>query len=54
LELDDRSRRPFRQANKLPMQIETMIVQLKREHPSWGAPKIREFPCDFPFASVCK
>ena len=40
--LTDRSRRPFRQANKLPMQIETLIVQLKREHPSWGAPKIRE------------
>ena len=40
--LTDRSRRPFRQANKLPMQIETLIMQLKREHPSWGAPKIRE------------
>jgi putative transposase len=40
--LTDRSRRPFRQANKLPMPIETLIVQLKREHPSWGAPKIRE------------
>ena len=24
------------------MQIETLIMQLKREHPSWGAPKIRE------------
>ena len=40
--LTDRSRRPFRQANKLPMPIETLIVQLKREHPSWGAPKILE------------
>jgi putative transposase len=40
--LTDRSRRPYRQANKLPMPIETLIVQLKREHPSWGAPKIRE------------
>jgi putative transposase len=40
--LTDRSRRPYRQANKLPIQIETLIVQLKREHPSWGAPKIRE------------
>jgi putative transposase len=27
----DRSRRPFRQANRLPMQIETLIVRLKRE-----------------------
>jgi putative transposase len=40
--LTDRSRRPYRQANQLPMPIETLIVQLKREHPSWGAPKIRE------------
>lgn len=40
--LTDRSRRPYRHANKLPFQVETLIVQLKREHPSWGAPKIRE------------
>jgi len=40
--LTDRSRRSYRQANRLPFQIETRIVQLKREHPSWGAPKIRE------------
>jgi putative transposase len=40
--LTDRSRRPYRQANQLPFQIERLIVQLKREHPSWGAPKIRE------------
>jgi putative transposase len=40
--LTDRSRRPYRQANRLPFQIEALIVQLKREHPSWGAPKIRE------------
>src|SRR5690349_6724573 len=40
--LTDRSRRPYRQANRLPFQIEAIIVQLKREHPSWGAPKIRE------------
>jgi len=40
--LTDRSRRPYRQASKLPFQIEKLIVQLKREHPSWGAPKIRE------------
>lgn len=40
--LTDRSRRPYRQANRLPTQIESMIVQLRREHPSWGAPKIRE------------
>jgi len=43
--LTDRSRRPYRQANQLPFQIEALIVQLKRERPSWGAPKIpREAP----------
>ena len=40
--LRDRSRRPFRQQNHLPAQIETTIVRLKREHPGWGGPKIRE------------
>jgi putative transposase len=40
--LTDRSRRPYRQANRLPFQIESLIVELKKEHPSWGAPKIRE------------
>jgi len=40
--LTDRSRRPYRQANKLPFQVESRIVQLRKEHPSWGAPKIRE------------
>ena len=34
--LTDRSRRPYRQANRLPFQIETLIVQLKKEHPSWA------------------
>ena len=40
--LTDRSRRPYRQAGQLPFQVESRIVQLKQEHPSWGAPKIRE------------
>ena len=40
--LTDRSRRPFRQANRLPAPIEARIVRLKREYPGWGAPKIRE------------
>src|ERR1044072_2942370 len=40
--LTDRSRRPYRHANRLPFPIEKQIVQLKKEHPSWGAPKIRE------------
>jgi putative transposase len=40
--LTDRSRRPYRHANQLPFQIETRIVRLKQDKPSWGAPKIRE------------
>src|ERR1700682_3820380 len=40
--LTDRSRRPYRQANRLPFQIEALILQLKKKHPTWGAPKIRE------------
>jgi putative transposase len=38
----DRSRRPYRQANRLPPQLEAHIIRLKREYPGWGAPKIRE------------
>jgi putative transposase len=40
--LTDRSRRPYRQANRLAERVELLIVRLRREHPSWGAPKIRE------------
>jgi len=40
--LTDRSRRPYRQANRLPPPLEATIVRLKREYPGWGAPKIRE------------
>ena len=40
--LCDRSRRPYRHANRLPFQVERSILGLKREHPSWGAPKIRD------------
>ncbi len=38
----DRSRRAYRQANRLPAPLEAVIVRLKREYPGWGAPKIRE------------
>jgi transposase len=37
--LTDRSRRPYRQANRLPVQIERLIVRLKKERPSWGHPR---------------
>src|SRR6195256_4059630 len=40
--LTDRSRRPYRHANQLPVQIETLIVRCKQDKPHWGAPKIRE------------
>lgn len=40
--LTDRSRRPYRHANRLPLAIEQWILRLKKEYPSWGAPKIRE------------
>ncbi len=40
--LEDRARSPYRHANKLPFQIERSILRLKQEHPTWGAPKIRD------------
>ena len=35
--LTDRSRRPYRHANQLPVQIETLIVRCKQDKPHWGA-----------------
>lgn len=40
--IDDRSRKPHRFSNQLPVQLERTIVKLKREKPLWGAAKIRE------------
>jgi transposase InsO family protein len=40
--LYDRNRAPYRQANKLPYQVERTILGVKKEHPTWGAPKIRD------------
>jgi putative transposase len=40
--LQDYSRRPQRHANQLPFQVERAILRIKRDRPSWGAPKIRE------------
>ena len=40
--LTDRSRRPYRYAHQLPFQVEHYILNVKREHTSWGARKIRE------------
>ena len=35
----DRSRRPYRQANRLPAPIEATIVRLKREYPGGARPR---------------
>jgi putative transposase len=40
--LSDRSRRPYRHANQLPLAVETLIVRLTKDRPTWGAPKLRE------------
>lgn len=40
--LEDLARRPYRHPNKLPFQLERIIVHTRQEHPTWGAPKIRE------------
>jgi len=40
--LEDRPRSPYRHPNRLPFQVEKAILSVKREHPSWGAPKIRD------------
>jgi putative transposase len=50
--LTDRSRRPYRHANRLPFQIENLILQLKEKHSSrrldpmiYGAPITRASSC---------
>ena len=40
--LNDRSRRPYRQANRMPFQVERTILGFKKGYPNWGAPKIRD------------
>src|SRR5438105_7004354 len=40
--LTDRSRRLYRYAHQLPFQVENFILNVKREHATWGARKIRE------------
>jgi transposase InsO family protein len=40
--LNDKNRRPYRHANQLPFQVERSILQIKKEFPNFGAPKIRE------------
>ena len=40
--LPNRSRAPHHHPNQTPFEVEQTIVRLKKEKPSWGAPKIRE------------
>lgn len=40
--LPSQSRKPYKNANRLPIQIESLIVGVKKEKPTWGARKIRE------------
>ena len=40
--LVEQKRTPNRYANKLPIEVEALILSLKREYSNWGAPKIRE------------
>lgn len=38
----DQSRKPHKHPNQIPFEIENLIIRLKKEKPSWGAPKLRE------------
>ena len=40
--LQSRSRAPHSHPNQTPFAVEQLIVRLKKEKPSWGAPKLRE------------
>lgn len=41
-ELSDKSRRPFVIANRTPVEVEALVVSLRRENPGWGAKKIKD------------
>ena len=40
--LEDLARSPYRHPNKTPFQVEKAILKIKRDHKTWGAPKIRD------------
>ena len=40
--LVEQKRIPYRYANQLLISVEALILDLNREYPNWGAPKIRE------------
>lgn len=39
--LEDRSRRPLQPANQIPVDLEVRICEMRRDHPRWGARRIR-------------
>ncbi len=39
--LEDRSRRPLQPANQIPADLEIRIVEMRQDHPRWGARRIR-------------
>jgi transposase InsO family protein len=39
--LKDRSRRPHEPPNQIPVELEIRIVEMRRDHPRWGARRIR-------------
>lgn len=39
--LEDRSRRPHEPANQIPAELELAIVEMRKDHPRWGARRIR-------------
>ena len=39
--LEDRSRRPLEPANQIPIELEIRICEMRRDHPRWGARRIR-------------
>jgi len=39
--LEDRSRRPHHPANQIPADLEARIVGMRKDHPRWGARRIR-------------
>jgi transposase InsO family protein len=39
--LEDRSRRPLEPANQIPVEVEVRICEMRRDHPRWGARRIR-------------
>ena len=53
--LTDRSRRPYRYAHQLPFQVENYILNVKREHNSWGCAyrKLRDYILDTWNLSSC-